>query len=95
LERSKIAYERSKTVEKQAELDLERNVYTAITNAKVALNAYEVGATTAFEARKEAFNYAKEKYAVGMMNSFDLQSITNVICQFTIRSFKNEIRLYF
>jgi outer membrane protein len=70
LERTKIAFERSKTVEKQIELDLERNVYTAITNAKVALNSYEA-ATAAFDARKEAFNYAKEKYAVGMMNSFD------------------------
>jgi outer membrane protein len=70
VERFKIALERAKTNEKQAILDLERNVYTAITNAKVALNAYEA-ATAAFEARKEAFNYAKEKYAVGMMNSFD------------------------
>jgi outer membrane protein len=68
--RYKIALERSKANEKQAILDLERNVYTAITNAKVALNAYEA-ATIAFEARKEAFNYAKEKFAVGMMNSFD------------------------
>ena len=68
--RSKIALERSKTNEKQAILDLERNVYTAITNAKVALNSYEA-AVAAFDARKEAFNYAKEKYAVGMMNSFD------------------------
>lgn len=70
VERFKIALEKAKTNEKQAILDLERNVYTAITNAKVALNAYEA-ATAAFEARKEAFNYAKEKYAVGMMNSFD------------------------
>ena len=70
LDRFKIALERSKTNEKQAILDLERNVYTAITNAKVALNAYDA-AVAAFDARKEAFNYAKEKYAVGMMNSFD------------------------
>ncbi len=70
LNRFKIALERSKTNEKQAILDLERNVYTAITNAKVALNAYDA-AVAAFDARKEAFNYAKEKYAVGMMNSFD------------------------
>ncbi len=70
LDRFKIALERSKTNEKQAVLDLERNVYTAITNAKVALNAYDA-AVAAFDARKEAFNYAKEKYAVGMMNSFD------------------------
>ncbi|MEC4003185.1 TolC family protein [Flavobacterium sp. SUN052] len=68
--RSKIALDRSKTNEQQAGLDLERNVYTAITNAKVALNSYEA-AVAAFDARKEAFNYAKEKYAVGMMNSFD------------------------
>ena len=68
--RSKIALERSKTNEKQALLDLERNVYTAITNAKVALNSYEA-AVAAFDARKEAFNYAKEKYDVGIMNSFD------------------------
>ena len=68
--RYKIALERSKTNEKQAILDLERNVYTAITNAKVALNSYEA-AVAAFDARKEAFNYAKEKYGVGMMNSFD------------------------
>ena len=70
VDRYKIALERAKTNEKQAILDLERNVYTAITNAKVALNAYDA-AVAAFDARKEAFNYAKEKYAVGMMNSFD------------------------
>ena len=70
VERSKIALERNKTVFKQTEQDLERNVYTAITNAKGALNAYEAANST-LEARKEAFNYAKEKFAVGMMNSFD------------------------
>ena len=70
VERSKIALERSKTTQKQAETDLERNVYTAITDAKGALNAYE-SSIIALDARKEALNYAKEKYAVGMMNSFD------------------------
>jgi outer membrane protein len=70
VERSKIVLERNKTVFKQTEQDLERNVYTAITNAKGALNAYEAANST-LEARKEAFNYAKEKFAVGMMNSFD------------------------
>lgn len=70
VDRSKIAMERSKIALQQSELDLERNVYTAITNAKGALNAYD-SAVTALDARKEAFNYASEKYAVGMMNSFD------------------------
>lgn len=68
--RSKVAYERSHIASKQTELDLERNIYTAVTDAKGALNAYEA-AVTALEARTEALNYAKEKYDVGMMNSFD------------------------
>ena len=70
IERSKVALERSKIAKQQAELDLERNVHTAITDAKGALNSYE-SAQSALEARTEAYNYAKEKYAVGMMNSFD------------------------
>lgn len=70
VERSKIALERAKIAETQANQDLERNVYTAITNAKGALNSYE-SAVSALEARKEAFNYAKEKFAVGMMNAFE------------------------
>ena len=68
--RSKIALERSQISMKQAELDLERNVYTAITDAKGALNSYE-SAVAALEARESAFNYAKERFAVGMMNAFE------------------------
>ncbi|NMH27120.1 TolC family protein [Flavobacterium silvaticum] len=70
VQRSKLALERSKVALSQAELDLERNVYQAFTDANGALNAYE-SALVAVEARESAFNYAKEKYAVGMMNSFD------------------------
>jgi len=68
--RSKIALERSQISMQQAELDLERNVYNAITDAKGALNSYE-SATSALEAREQAFNYAKERFAVGMMNTFE------------------------
>jgi outer membrane protein len=70
LDKSKINYEKSKNAFDQAKLDLETNVYKAITNAKGALNTYEAAVSTV-EARQEAFNYAKEKYAVGMMNAFD------------------------
>ena len=69
--RSKISLERSRIAYKQTELDLERNVYTAFTDAKGALKAYESAVTT-LEARTEAFNYAKEKYNVGMFSAFDL-----------------------
>ena len=34
------------------------------------MKTYEAAVST-LEARQEAFNYAKEKYAVGLMNAFD------------------------
>ncbi|NMH23913.1 TolC family protein [Flavobacterium solisilvae] len=68
--KSKVNYERTKNAYNQAELDLERNVYTAFTDANAALKTYEAAVST-LEAREEAFNYAKEKFAVGMMNAFD------------------------
>lgn len=71
VERSKVALERSKIAFSQAELDLERNVYQAFVDARNALQAYE-SALVAVEARELAFNYAQERYNVGMMNSFDL-----------------------
>ena len=71
VQRAKIALEQSQIASKQADLDLERNVYNAINDAKGALNAYE-SSVVAFDARKEALNYAKEKFAVGLMNSFNL-----------------------
>ena len=70
VERSKVNVEKSKIAVEQQELDLQRNVYTAFTDAKGGLNAYE-SSLAALEARQEAYNYAKERYAVGMMNSFD------------------------
>ena len=71
IERSKIAFKRSEIAVSQQELDLERNVYTAFTDANGALNAYEAAVTT-LEARTESFNYAQEKFNVGLMNAFDL-----------------------
>jgi outer membrane protein len=70
VERSKVSLEKSKIAVEQEELTLQRNVYTAFTDAKGGLNAYE-SSLSALDARQEAYNYAKEKYAVGMMNSFD------------------------
>ena len=70
IERSKVNFERTKNAFDQANLDLETNVYKAITDAKGALKTYESAIST-LEARQEAFNYAKEKYAVGLMNAFD------------------------
>lgn len=70
VERSKVSLERSKIALEQQDLDLQRNVYTAFADAKGALNAYE-SSVVALEARQGSYDYAKEKYAVGLMNSFD------------------------
>jgi outer membrane protein len=70
VERSKVNLEKSKIALEKEDLDLQRNVYTAFTDAKGALNAHE-SSIVALESREEAYNYAKEKYAVGLMNSFD------------------------
>lgn len=68
--RSKVSLERSKIAVEQQDLDLQRNVFTAFADSKGALNAYE-SATVAVEARQVAYDYAKERYDVGLMNSFD------------------------
>jgi outer membrane protein len=71
VERSKVTFKRSQIAVSQQELDLERNVYTAFTDAKGALNAYEA-AVSALAARKESYNYAQERFEVGLLNAFDL-----------------------
>ncbi|SHF84367.1 outer membrane protein [Flavobacterium segetis] len=70
VDRSKVNLEKSKIAVEQQDLDLQRNVFTAFADAKGALNAFE-SAVIAVEARQGAYDYAKEKYDVGLMNSFD------------------------
>lgn len=71
VERSKVSFEKSKIALEQQQLDLQRNIYTAFTDAKGALKAYE-SAIEALDSRSQSYNYAKEKFEVGLMNSFDL-----------------------
>ena len=70
VDRAKIAAKRSQNNLTLAQQELEKNVYTAVSNAKGAYNNY-LATQASLDARKEAFTYAKEKFAVGMMNSFD------------------------
>lgn len=78
VDRNKVNLEKSKIALEQQELDLQRNVYTAFTDAKGALKTHE-SAIVALESRQEAFNYAKERYAVGMMNSFDFNQAQTLL----------------
>lgn len=71
VERSKVTLEKSKIALEQQGLNLQRNVYTAFVDAKGALKSYE-SALTALDSREQSYNYAKERYNVGLMNAFDL-----------------------
>lgn len=70
VKRSKINLERSKFELEQAELDLESTVYQAYVDAKGALKSYEA-AESALESQQLAYDYAKERYDVGLTNAFD------------------------
>lgn len=71
IERAKVAFKRSEVAVSQQEIDLKRNVYTAFTDANGALNAYEAAVAT-LEARTQSYEYAQERFNVGLLNAFDL-----------------------
>ncbi|HLT33714.1 MAG TPA: TolC family protein [Aquaticitalea sp.] len=68
--RNKINLERSKYQLEQSKLDLESTVYQAYVDAQGALKAYEA-AQSALESQELAYDYAKERYDVGLTNAFD------------------------
>lgn len=70
VQRNKINVERSRLQLEQVSLDLESNVYQAYNDAKNSKKFYEAAVKTA-EARRLAFEYAKERYDVGLSNAFD------------------------
>lgn len=75
VQRAKINQERSEFQLKQAELDLERNVYQAYNDVINAKKSFEAAQKT-LEARKQSYNFSKERYEVGLMNSFDYSQAT-------------------
>ena len=70
VQRNQINLERSKFQLEQAELDLESTVYQAYVDAKGSLKSYEA-AELALESQQLAYDYAKERYDVGLTNAFD------------------------
>lgn len=70
VKRNEIGVLRAEYRLEQAELDLEANVYQAFTDARGAYKAYEA-AQVAVEAQAKAFEYATERYDVGLTNAFD------------------------
>jgi len=70
VERAKINQERTEYQLKQTELDLETNVYQAYNDVINAKKSFEAAQKT-LEARKQAFSFSKERYEVGLLNTFD------------------------
>lgn len=70
IQRNKVNLERSKFQLEQTELDLESTVYQAYVDAKGSLKSYEA-AKIAVESQQLAYDYAKERYDVGLTNAFD------------------------
>jgi len=70
VQRSKINQERTKLLLEQSELDLERTVFQAYNDLKNAKSVYDAALKTA-EARKLSQDFSKERYSVGLLNSFD------------------------
>lgn len=68
--RAKIGVEKSRLQLKQDKLDLETNINQAYVDVTSFAKAYEAAEKT-LEARRLAYNYSKERFTVGLMNSFD------------------------
>lgn len=70
IKRSKINLENAKLQFEQDKLTLDNLINQAWTDTQGSLKAYEAAQKT-YIARSEAYNYAKERFNVGLMNSFD------------------------
>ncbi|WP_062057455.1 TolC family protein [Aquimarina longa] len=70
VKRSKIDVKRREYQLEKAALDLESNVYQAYLDAKGAAEAYEA-AQVSVKAQERAYEYAKDRYDVGLTNAFD------------------------
>lgn len=70
IKRSKINIDKAKLALEQDKLALETNINQAYVDVKSFSKAYEAAQKT-LDARKLAYDYSKERFDVGLMNSFD------------------------
>lgn len=70
IKRSKINVEKARVSLEQDKLALETEINQAYVNVKSSAKSYEAAEKT-LEARRLAYVYSKERYDVGLMNSFD------------------------
>lgn len=70
VKRNKINLRNSEYLLEQAELDLESNVYQAYVDVQGSRKAYDA-AVVALESQELAYQYASDRYDVGLINAFD------------------------
>ncbi|SHG65653.1 TolC family protein [Flagellimonas flava] len=70
VKRSQINLEKARLQFEQDKLDLETNIQQAYVDVTTFFKAYEAAEKT-LEARRLAYDYAKERFNVGLMNAFD------------------------
>lgn len=70
VKRNKVEVKRREFLLEQAKLDLESTVYQAYVDAEGSLKSYEA-ALVALESQELAYQYAKDRYDVGLTNAFD------------------------
>ncbi len=70
VKRNQVNVKRSQYLLEQATQNLESNVYQAFVDTKGALKTYEA-ALSALKSQELAYQYAKDRYDVGLTNAFD------------------------
>mgnify|MGYP001125812612 FL=1 len=74
--RAKINYEQQKYQLDQEELNLEKTIHQVYADALGSLKLYEASKRS-LDAREVSFDYAQERFDVGVLNSFDYGQIKN------------------
>lgn len=74
VERSKVSVKKAQLNYELEEQNLEKKVYTAYADTKAAVKAYEAAEQT-LSFRAQSFEYARERYEVGLLNVFDYTQV--------------------
>lgn len=78
IKRAENNYTQAKLDLEQSTLELEQKVYTAYVDTKGAYETY-LAAEKVLESRKLSYQYAKDRYDVGLINIFDLNQSQNLL----------------
>lgn len=74
IKKSKLNIIKSENLLQQAKLDLENLIYQSLKNAKGSSKTFEASVKT-FQARETAYDYAKERFKNGSINTLDFLQI--------------------